>query len=95
MVFLEFYFFQENLTIHDNLIMISSSKMNNSDQTPKFNRIVYFDILIFVVVILLIGLFNYDYVMLLVLLLIYPYLKLTGRVRFFIAFGTAIFLSTI
>jgi CDP-diglyceride synthetase len=75
--------------------MISFSKMDNSDQTPKFNKNVYFDILFFVVVIILIGLFNYDYVMLLVLLVIYPYLKLTGRLRFFIDFGTAIFLSVI
>jgi len=83
------------LTIHDNLIMISSSKMDNSDQTPKFNRIVYFDILFFVVVIILIGLFNYDYVMLLVLLVIYPYLKISGRLHFFIAFGVAVFLSAV
>ena len=75
--------------------MISHSEMNNSDQTPRFNRIVYIDILFFVVAILLIGLFNYDYVMLVVLLVIYPYLKISGRLHFFIAFGVAVFLSAV
>ncbi|MCK4835708.1 MAG: hypothetical protein KAT17_03690 [Candidatus Aminicenantes bacterium] len=69
--------------------------MNKSNQTPGYNRIVYLDIIFFVVGILLIGMFNYDYVMLLVLLIIYPYLKLTGRLWLFVALGVAIFLSAI
>lgn len=69
--------------------------MHQSDNVSRINRIIYLDILLFILVVLFIGLFNYDYVMLVLLLMIYPYLKWTGRLRLFIPFGVAIVMSVI
>lgn len=59
------------------------------EKTRGYRRVVFLDILFFLVVLGFLGLFNYDYVMVLVLLALYPYLKFTGRLHLFAAFGVA------
>ena len=66
-----------------------------SGEASTVNRIIFLDIISFFLVILFIGLFNYDHVMLVLLITIYPYLKWTGRLRLFVPFGLAIVMSII
>jgi len=51
------------------------------------------DLLFFIGVLLMMGLTNYDVVLVLVLVALYPYLRLTGRLRLFGAFGIAVLMS--